>query len=570
MSFTGFSLLLFMGAKLGAANLRYPEATEKLLDDVASAGQAMPSSLGMSLPPPPGAPVLISPPPPPDPLDENDYSESDEGELPLPELNDIPVGLPPLSGADEEPEGELTEEVEEMFPPLLPLEESGNSVTEDEEVSAVDQGGDMEDDEDDEEGLPPLQDSEVSTSEELPATEMMLPSLPLPYSDEDNTDDVPPPVIEEKPGDVTYIPPPPVSEEEVLLMQELEESEADASSTLETSLDNEIELVEEGQSLFLGLTDDMAEDPTQKLIEEIKVEPEPEPEEVQGPGLDPEVVEEAPYQKPYDNTKDPGKKDYKVQKLPKPVSSKAYNKDNQHLPKAVYNEDHYKMFFVAAMNGNLKGLHALRPYIEDIDAQDASGDTPLIKAILSGRIKSVRFLLANNANPDILNKSGVAGLHIAASMNRPDIIDALKAKSVNLYIKDSYDREPYMYAMHKGYWGLLSQLVDAEFNPDEKLESGDYKIISAIKMGSAQYVQFLLEHGANPNVRDRQQYTPLMLAAYNGQSIIVESLLRHSADIFATDSYNRDAEILARTSRYTSIAQRIATEKVTKTLQYNQ
>ena len=54
-------------------------------------------------------------------------------------------------------------------------------------------------------------------------------------------------------------------------------------------------------------------------------------------------------------------------------------------------------------------------------------------------------------------------------------------------------------------------------------------------------VQILLDAGANPNVKDRDGMTPLMVACNAGQKEIAEALLAKGAEVNAKDNYDRTA-----------------------------
>ena len=52
----------------------------------------------------------------------------------------------------------------------------------------------------------------------------------------------------------------------------------------------------------------------------------------------------------------------------------------------------------------------------------------------------------------------------------------------------------------------------------------------AVRIGSADLVEFLLSKGARPDIKNGQGETPLHVAARNGSKEIVEILLKAAAD----------------------------------------
>jgi len=76
--------------------------------------------------------------------------------------------------------------------------------------------------------------------------------------------------------------------------------------------------------------------------------------------------------------------------------------------------------------------------------------------------------------------------------------------------------------------------VDPNVREDDK---GATPLHVAAEYGYSEIVEVLLEHGADPNIRDKYGETPLHVAAAFGNSKVVEVLLEHGADPNARDDY---------------------------------
>ncbi len=64
-------------------------------------------------------------------------------------------------------------------------------------------------------------------------------------------------------------------------------------------------------------------------------------------------------------------------------------------------------------------------------------------------------------------------------------------------------------------------------------------LFDAVKKDNIEEVEALIEHGANPNLKDKIRQTPLHLAAYLGKTKVVKVLLEHGANPNLQDKYGR-------------------------------
>lgn len=64
---------------------------------------------------------------------------------------------------------------------------------------------------------------------------------------------------------------------------------------------------------------------------------------------------------------------------------------------------------------------------------------------------------------------------------------------------------------------------------------------AAAKIGNSEVINEFLKHGFPVDVRNKDGYTPLMMATYYGHQTIVSSLLKHGADRCARDNRGNTA-----------------------------
>ncbi|TPG20581.1 ankyrin repeat domain-containing protein [Sphingomonas koreensis] len=75
--------------------------------------------------------------------------------------------------------------------------------------------------------------------------------------------------------------------------------------------------------------------------------------------------------------------------------------------------------------------------------------------------------------------------------------------------------------------------------------SGDGALHIVVKRGDATYTTFLLQHGADPNIRDRSGATPLIVAVNQNQEACLQILIDGKADVNLANDRGETPLILA-------------------------
>jgi uncharacterized protein len=158
----------------------------------------------------------------------------------------------------------------------------------------------------------------------------------------------------------------------------------------------------------------------------------------------------------------------------------------------------------------------------DVNARSKNGSTPLMFAA-QGDVDSARTLLAAGANPnDTMPDWGGTPLIIASSMGRTEVVSVLLDNGADANIVDS-----------NGFTALHSAVRDSDYGADR-----------ASRNTAAATARALLAHGANPNVRLKQEKptvrainevsfqgaTPLVLAAEVNNLDAIKALVEGGAD----------------------------------------
>jgi ankyrin repeat protein len=141
-------------------------------------------------------------------------------------------------------------------------------------------------------------------------------------------------------------------------------------------------------------------------------------------------------------------------------------------------------------NAKLAKLIPARAVLDFPDVMMGEGGTPFLRAAESGDIPVMQLLLGKGADPKAVTKAGVTALMVAAGMgHKPTIrggeqpIEAMKI------------------CLDKG--ANINAATEKTLNT---------ALHAAAGQGTDNIVQFLLDHGANPKLKDNKERTPMDVA----------------------------------------------------------
>ena len=138
----------------------------------------------------------------------------------------------------------------------------------------------------------------------------------------------------------------------------------------------------------------------------------------------------------------------------------------------------------------------------------------LVRAVMSGHLETVNYLLSKRVDPDAACKHGYLALYLAASHGHCDVVKALLAKGAAI--------------------------------------NGSRVLIAASLVGSLEIVELLLAHGADPNIQTQHDgYTALHWAARSGRPDIIIALLNKGASLNKGNLYGNTALNLAACNGHT-------------------
>ena len=165
-----------------------------------------------------------------------------------------------------------------------------------------------------------------------------------------------------------------------------------------------------------------------------------------------------------------------------------------------------------------------------LETRDRQGRTPLHVATFARQADAVRALIAAGANTAALENGRYDAVTIAAVANDEITLRVLLELGASAKLVTSrYDGTALIAAAHLGHDGVVRQLIAAGAPLDHVNNLHWTALIEAIVLGDGgvrhqNCVQALLAAGANTQLADRENRTPLQLAIARGYETMVRAL----------------------------------------------
>lgn len=195
----------------------------------------------------------------------------------------------------------------------------------------------------------------------------------------------------------------------------------------------------------------------------------------------------------------------------------------------------YKGLLAAAARGDAGEIRALVAKGARPDVRDSYQRTPLHVAAYGGHHEAMRALVAAGANPNALERDRYDIVTIAAVANDvPTLKIALELGCSAKNITSRYDGTALIAAAHLGHVEVVRTLMKAGAPLDHVNNLGWTALIESIVLGDGgarhtDTLNALVAAGANVNLADRNQQTPLALARRRNYAEMVKILERAGA-----------------------------------------
>lgn len=191
-----------------------------------------------------------------------------------------------------------------------------------------------------------------------------------------------------------------------------------------------------------------------------------------------------------------------------------------HFKKIVYlfvitgvisvNAGSYEDFFVAIKQDNPGAIRQLLTRGFDANTVDPKGQHGLYLAIQEPSLKAAQALLDwPKTNVNALNASGESPLMLAAIKGQTELVAALIKKGADV---NKTGWTPLHYAASKGHLAIMNLLLENHAYIDAESPNGTTPLMMAAQYGTTPAVKLLLDAGADPLLKNQQGLTAIGFA----------------------------------------------------------
>jgi len=163
----------------------------------------------------------------------------------------------------------------------------------------------------------------------------------------------------------------------------------------------------------------------------------------------------------------------------------------------------------------------------------------LFDALESSNQKVIDFIIKAGANLDVKNEDGKTALILACQAKYIKIVCELLNNGANYNLKDNTGHNALSYAIENMDTAVADILVKAGATLDNAII--DKTLFDACKSSNPKVVDIIIMAGANPNVKNKDGKTALILACQAKSFDTVKVLLQHRADYTIKDETGRNA-----------------------------
>lgn len=162
--------------------------------------------------------------------------------------------------------------------------------------------------------------------------------------------------------------------------------------------------------------------------------------------------------------------------------------------------------FAAAKKGDVKRLQMLLEKGESIEANGQWEHTPLMCAVAGDQAEAALFLISQRADVNYRTKDATNCMQLASMHGNVRILSALITAGANIEERDDRRATPIMWAANRNHLDAVRLLVERRADLNAQDVSG-HTALMYTSSHRLDILEFLLKHGADPNIRSKDGLT---------------------------------------------------------------
>ncbi|XP_032905305.1 neurogenic locus notch homolog protein 1 [Amblyraja radiata] len=171
---------------------------------------------------------------------------------------------------------------------------------------------------------------------------------------------------------------------------------------------------------------------------------------------------------------------------------------------------------------------------------DRTGETALHLAARYARSDAAKRLLESSADANIQDNMGRTPLHAAVAADAQGVFQILiRNRATDLDARMQDGTTPLILAARLAVEGMVEELVNCHADVNAVDDFGKSALHWAAAVNNVEATMVLLKNGANKDMQDNKEETPLFLAAREGSYETGKLLLEHFANREITDHMDR-------------------------------
>ena len=184
----------------------------------------------------------------------------------------------------------------------------------------------------------------------------------------------------------------------------------------------------------------------------------------------------------------------------------------------------------ASEGGSPKVIELMLSHVRSIDSISKEGSTSLMIAAGNDKLQALKCLLKQGADPSLQDSKGCNVLHYASLGGNPEVIELMLSHVPSIDLVTKVGSTPLMIAAGNDKLRAVKYLLEQGADSSLQDNKGWNVLHYASRVGNLEVIELMLSHVPSINSRTKEGATPLMIAAGNEKLQAVQFLLEQGAD----------------------------------------